>query len=163
MRVIWVSAVALGLASCSDKASEDDTGGDADAALAAELWSDMDGYASWWQDAEWTGIQPSDDGTHGDYVQIWFNTAVADTLGAAAGGDMPDGAILVKEGYDDEAGATVAGLTAMRKIAGYAPDGGDWFWAKFDPATGEVLKAGEDDSCSGCHLAGQDYVRFQTW
>lgn len=155
-------ALPLLLSACSDKADDSAAGND-DEQLAADLWAAIDGYQSWNQTADWTGIQPSADGTHGPYVQIWINSTANDTVVSAAGGDMADGAILVKEGYSDETGATVSGLTVMQKIAGYNDAGGDWFWAKFTADSGAVETAGIVSGCEGCHAAGQDYVRFETW
>ncbi len=163
-RLALPAALAL-LAACGDKGGDDSgspAGGATDAELAASLWTEIADHASWEQVSGWEGIQPSTDGTHGDYVQIWVNPDAAATLAAAAGGEMPDGAVIVKEGYADGAGASVNAVTAMKKIAGYAPDAGDWFWAAYD-TEGNVMTAGQSSSCVDCHALGQDYVRFTTW
>jgi hypothetical protein len=159
----FLAALLLPLTACSDKGGDSAASGDDDEQIAADLWAAMDGYEGWNQTADWTGIQPSEDGTHGAFVQIWFNDPASDTLMAAAGGEMQDGAILVKEGYADETGSEVSGLTAMQKLDGYDEAGGDWFWAKFTPGTGAVETAGVVSGCAGCHSSGQDSVRFETW
>lgn len=134
-----------------------------DQALAEGIWDEISGYDSWGQLAPWEGIQPSDD-VHGESVQIWANGAAEATVAAAAGGDMPDGAITVKEGYGDASGSSVNAITVMKKIAGYDSANGDWFYARYT-ADGTVTMAGASavSSCAGCHLSGQDSVRAWTW
>jgi hypothetical protein len=156
------------LVACSEKdgdsgASDGAAVSGEDAATADALWSEISGYDSWEQLAPWTGIQPSTD-VHGDYVQIWANTTAAATVQAAAGGDMPDGAITVKEGYSDEAGTSITAITVMKKISGYDSANGDWFYARYT-ADGTLTAAGESaaGSCAGCHAAGQDSVRAWEW
>ncbi|RME20870.1 MAG: hypothetical protein D6798_19450 [Deltaproteobacteria bacterium] len=151
------------LAACGDKGG-DDTGGavDADLATAQDIWSEIAGYDSWNQTADWTGIQESADGTHGSHVQIWLNDLAYDTIEAGAGGDMPDGAILVKEGYSDSSGASLNAITAMKKISGFDSEHGDWFWVNYSE-DGTVNMYGSESACYGCHESGQDYVRFTTW
>lgn len=43
----------------------------------------------------------------------------------------------------------------MYKIAGYNPDGGDWYWAKYK-ADGTVEAAGQPKGCINCHRVQQD-------
>ena len=74
------------------------------------------------------GVSASEDGTHGASVQIWMNDLAADAIAAGDGADMPEGAILVKEGYGSEDGAA-NGITVMAKESGWGDDG--WFWAKY--------------------------------
>ena len=75
---------------------------------------------------------------------------------------MPEGAIIVKEGYDDVDGTIVTGVTVMSRESGWGDSG--WFWAKYDPADPEPAQyAGEVSGCTGCHSAGQDSVMFTTW
>jgi hypothetical protein len=75
---------------------------------------------------------------------------------------MPEGAILVKEGYKDADGAESKGITVMLKEAGWGDDG--WFWTKY-PAdgSGESVLAGSPNACTDCHEDGQDSVLFTTW
>ena len=159
----WTTTLMLSAAliiGCGDK--DGDSGesavSDEDAALAEALWSSMSGYSSWNQLKDWTGVVLSADGTHGDYVQIWANDAAYDAI--LKGDAMPDGAILVKEGYDDDGGTSLKGLTAMQKIDGYDADNGDWFWAQFDADSGAASSAGALSGCYGCHSAYSEYVAF---
>ena len=154
------------LVACGDK---DDSGSDGatdsgstggsyeDAQLAADLWTSMSGYEGWNQLKDWTGVVASTDGTHGAYVQIWANDTAFKAL--SAGTPVPDGGIIVKEGYDDEKGASSKGLTAMQKIDGYDSANGDWFWAKYDEG-GTASVAGSASGCYGCHSAYDDYTAY---
>jgi len=151
------------LLACGDK--DDDTGaagGDADLARAEQLWDDIQGYDAWPQVDEWQGVVFSEDGTHGEYVQIWLSDDAFSTVEAAAGGDMPDGATIIKEAYDSEDGSDLTSVTVMQKDSAYGTTG--WFWAKYE-ADGSVSGSlyGDASACSGCHSAGQDYVRIVTW
>jgi hypothetical protein len=154
------------LSACDGKdADGDDTSGFDDAAIAADLWEAIEGFSDWNEPAGWEGIQPSADGSHGPYVQIWGDDA---TLAAIDGGtEIPDGGLLVKCGYTDPDGTLVGGeghaLTVMQKIDGYDPEHGDWFWARLKIGTGEVDGfAGREGACYGCHTdADGDFVRYE--
>ena len=127
-------------------------GTDADA-----LWDDIQGYASWTQSADWTGVKPSCDGTHGPYVQVWYDDGAASLVDGSAT-EASDGGTLVKEAYDDD-GTTVKSITVMQKQAGFDADHGDWYWAMYS-RSGEVSQSGSASGCYGCHEAGADYVLF---
>ena len=145
-----------------DSADGSEVGMGMDDDQASMLWAEISGYSSWVQHEQWEGVVSSDDGTHGAYVQIWFNEPVEQTVAGQGTDTMPDGAILVKEGYDDAAGTPVNGVTAMKKIPGFAPENGDWFWASYEP-DGTVKSSGSVAFCIGCHAVGQDSVRFVSW
>jgi len=166
MRTWTLTLSALLLTACGESKSVEDTqdsagsGGDP---LAAALWDSIQGFESWPQPTEWDGVQASEDGTHGDFVQIFGD---ADTLTAVtAGSDVPDGGILVKCGFES-AEDTIADnctLTAMQKISGYDSEHGDWYWAKFDLATGETQLSGQVSGCFGCHESADadgDFVLY---
>jgi hypothetical protein len=152
-------------AACGDGTKSDaEETGEIDAAVerAETLWQEMDGYADWAQHSDWTGVAASEDGTHGAFVSIWMNEVAATALAAADGADMPEGAIFVKEGYTDEAGADLKGITVMIKEADWGDDG--WFWAKYPTdGSGVASLAGSVSGCNGCHSTGQDSVRFTSW
>lgn len=143
--------ILLSLACSTGAAPGGDTGD-----TLAELDAELEGYESWGQLADWEGVVPSDDGTHGSHVEIWLNDAAMDTIDAAAGDDMPDGAILAKQGYNDADGTDLGNLTVMYKT------GGEWFWASW-AADGSLNMAGDLSGCTGCHSSGQDMVRVTTW
>lgn len=73
-------------------------------------------------------------------------------------GEAPAGSIAVKENFADADGATLEALTVMRRVAGYHPEGGDWFWAQYG-ADGTVMAAGRVEMCVSCHAGSTtDYV-----
>lgn len=123
-----------------------------------DLLDAIEGYEDWAQPTGWEGAQPSCDGTHGNYVEIWTNTLTTDALAAHAD-PLPDGATLVKQGYEDDRN-TPKNLTVMRKLSGFDPDHGDWFWGQYD-AEGNELASGAVTGCADCHAASAgDYVLF---
>jgi hypothetical protein len=162
-KMLWVLA-ATGLVACGDKDgtdSGDAAGADGgvsaeDQATAEALWTEIDGFESWPQVDPWIGVVESTS-VHLDQVQIWANQSSYDTITAAAGGDMPDGAINIKAAYRDGE-SDPANYTVMKKT------GGAWFYARYSPS-GDVELAGESalDACQGCHSGGQDEVLFATW
>lgn len=125
---------------------------------AAEIWLEIDGWEGWDDVAPWTGIQPSSDCTHGPYVEITYNAVAAPAWGEES---LPDGSIVVKRGHNAQDGSDPVGfVTVMKKIEGYDPDTGDWFWLRIDdqgnPSSTEIGRA---SFCSGCHSAGgTDYL-----
>lgn len=142
---MWLAGALVGLAGCG---TPDPT--------ADELQAEMAGYDTWAQTATWTGVQPSG-GIHGAHVQIWWNDLAFDALSGDGGAEMPVGAVIVKEGYEDDAGATLQGTTAMWKVEGYG-----WAFGQWD-ADGALGDFGQPGLCTGCHDAGQDSVLTETW
>ena len=72
-----------------------------DQKLANEIWDEIQGYETWSQDSTFVGIQ-SGNSPHGDYVQIWINGAVSEFFEDTSASDLlPDGSLIVKEGYSD--------------------------------------------------------------
>jgi hypothetical protein len=142
------------LIGCGSKEGSGDSG-NADAAADA-LKAEIDGYTGWQQRDPWVGEHASADGTHGATVQIWANDLTIATLDAAAGGDMPEGALIVKEGYTDS--GDTRGIAVMKK------ESGAWIYAAFS-ADGNVQAYGDatESGCGGRHSSGQDSVRAWTW
>ena len=124
--------------------------------MASDLWTEIDGLDSWSQYEGWEGIVASSS-VHGDFVQIWLNDAAMTAI--TAGDEIPDGAILLKETYNDAEGTELKDITVMKKVDGYNPDGSDWYWAQY-LEDGTIQGAGSPDMCTGCHSSGEDYVRF---
>ena len=89
---------------------------------------------------------------------VWVDDAAAATYdqillgGGNDGGprQMPDGAIVIKELYRDRACATVDRWVAMKKIGGFDPAHGDWFWQDVAAAR-TVTVEGQVPACSDCH------------
>ena len=64
---------------------------------------------------------------------------------------------MVKENYGKD--KELKAITVMYKTAGYNPDAGDWYWAKYSPA-GKADKYGKPAGCVGCHgtRAKNDFI-----
>lgn len=92
------------------------------------------------------GIYPGQS-PHGAYLKVYVNDVAYQA--AKEGRPMPYGAIIVKENYGKDQ-KTLMAVTPMYKVAGYNPDGGDWFWAKYGP-DGKVMAAGKVQGCIQCH------------
>lgn len=116
---------------------------------------------------------------HGKVLRTFYNNIAYDAVEAKLGA-FPVGSILVKENHitghqSGEAGAEAAqdgsnravedfvpnleAITVMVKIAGYNPEAGNWFWAKYQP-DGSLDAVGKPEGCIGCHgqVADNDYV-----
>ncbi len=157
-RVAIVALTLTALAACASKGG--DTAGaslDADTqALVDELLAAAAGYDGWSQTADWTGINPTAGGAHGESVQIWWNDAAFSSYEAGAGTPLPEGAILVKEGYTDASGAELKAITYLWKNSGL-------FFLATNP-DGSVMDAGYDYAyCLGCHEGAPDGVLSVTW
>ena len=96
---------------------------------------------------------------HGALLTTYVNKPA---LAAIKGkkGTMPADAIIVKENYMPD--KKLAAITVMYKVAGYNPEVGDWFWAKYTP-DGKIEaegKSGMANMCIGCHgkAKGNDFL-----
>lgn len=124
---------------------------------AAALWAHLteSDYRTW---SLWPGKGTLYEGTepHGMLLTTYVNALALDALTNGAS-PLPAGSIVVKENYMPD--STLAAVTAMHKVAGYAPDAGDWFWVKYLPG-GSVEVAGRAPMCQACHSAnaGADYL-----
>jgi len=97
---------------------------------------------------------------------VWTSEAAAATYdqllsGSGAGGDggagraMPDGAIVIKELFGDRDCTLVDRWVAMKKIAGFDPANGDWYWQDL-AASRAILREGALPACSVCHEGRAD-------
>lgn len=139
--------------------------------MAGDLWNLIKGedYQSNWKmwpgrGAMYEGFRP-----HGVFLTTYVNDAAYNAI-VKKDGEMPYGAIIVKENYLRD--KSFISITVMCKIKGYNTEGGDWFWAKLWPdgsvkrrltlnSIGEgVLLAGKVGSCLECHSrqSENDYV-----
>ena len=135
--------------------------------VAALSKEEIDGASRWRRIAEETdysdyaqwpgheGVQPGQ-APHGPYHRVYVNLILRGAL-PAADKRAPVGSVIVKENMDAE--RNLAGLTVMVKVAGYAPEGNDWFWAKYAPG-GAVQAEGKVKGCIACHegMRDNDYV-----
>ena len=131
-----------------------------DEKTAGNIWQEIQGYPGWNQAVDWAEIKESLDGTHGNFVQIWLNQQALPSFEDSTSLALPNGAIIVKEGYSSNNGSSINTVTVMKKIDGYDPDHGDWFWASYEP-NGKINNAGSLSSCYNCHSSGIDYIRFK--
>ena len=87
---------------------------------------------------------------HGGAVEIYVNPVVEAAITEAKPlSEWPLDALIVKNGFDDDALTLVA---AMEK----REDG--WFWAEYDEG-GAAKYSGKPDLCVDCHQAGTDFTR----
>jgi len=146
-------AVVAALSGCSSKG---DSGGEqpGDTALATQLWEFIQAESGSWASPEgWEGTQPINyraESAHETHTVVKANPHAAATLG----GDIVEGAILVSWDYRD---GELIQISGMKKIPDYAPDDGDWFWARWAPI-GNVRDAGAIGWCQNCHQGGVDFA-----
>ena len=70
-----------------------------DEEMAVGVWDEINGYESWSQPGNFSGIQESNS-VHGNYVQIWLNEISSEFLHDTAAGEiMPSGSIIIKKAY----------------------------------------------------------------
>lgn len=92
---------------------------------------------------------------HGDYIVTHINDV------AAQNPEAPGfGSVIVKENFDSEDRGSLNGITVMKRVEGYDPENGDWYWARYSPS-GDLTHAGKVAFCSDCHFdAGNDDFVF---
>lgn len=84
--------------------------------------------------------------------------------------ELPHGSILIKENYGPDQ-KTLMAVTVMYRSQGYNPDGGDWYWVKYNPDgtianappdKGSMPLKGKVQGCIMCHSGadGQDFAFF---
>ena len=178
-RIVPLMVIASLLGACGGGAeeaemAEPDTAGMAEAPEAAPEMGMAEETPDTTADAVWAHIQEADyeswalwpekgelyEGTepHGMLLTTYVNALAEDALTNGAA-EMPDGAIVIKDNYAPD--STLAATTVMYKAEGYAPDRGDWFWAKYG-ADGSVQAAGHVESCESCHSQADDYDKLMT-
>lgn len=137
-----------------------------DVARAEDLWRDMRGYADTWRSFPGMDGWQEGESPHGEWLQLYVNAAAL-----AEPDGLADGTIIAKENHSARDDATLQSITVMKKIEGYAPAHGNWFWAAFTPQGAIVVNehgvplagrigAGADEGCIACHASagGDDYV-----
>jgi hypothetical protein len=90
---------------------------------------------------------------HGPFHRVYVN----DILLKANSVPVPYGSIQVKESFDKNKNKMA--ITIMYKIKDFNPDGGDWYWAKYE-LDGKAGPMGKVQGCIGCHgvKAKNDYI-----
>ncbi len=101
---------------------------------------------------------------HGDLLKMYLNRAAASNPQT-----LPNGSVIIKENYGPD--RTLLAITVMYRSKGFYPDGGDWYWIKYNPdgttARGPADQGaqkilGAAQSCIDCHstAAGGDFTFF---
>jgi hypothetical protein len=170
MKKIWTIAISLiflfsiTLISCqkstekaaevSDKAAAPTAGYGSKASASGEdlrkLIYEQTPYKKW---PLWPGRAMFFEGTepHGDFITVYVNDTALASIRNVSG--MADNSIVVKENYDKAKQLT--SVTVMRKVKGYNPEKGDWFWARFS-ADSKITHEGKVEMCYDCHSAAAD-------
>lgn len=167
---IWIAIAGFALScftACGDDGGEPPPPDNQDLLHAQDLWTDYgDTYGDWDRMPGTLEFNPSM-APHGDYARILVNDTAMTDLAALA-----EGSIIIKRNYQSEAEEDYDSVTLMqRREAGYSPEAGDWFWAKYNPdgtvqenADGDPLAGqiglGAAMGCIPCHgtAEGDDYV-----
>lgn len=136
--------------------------------MANELWNKLqtENYRKIWQ--MWPGKQAFYEGKepHGSFLTTFVND-IAHEIIKYKKGEMPPGAIIIKENYRPD--KNIESITVMQKIKDFNPDSNDWFWVKYDLSgnvmtvkrEGETIKlVGKIASCIECHgkQTSNDYI-----
>ncbi len=121
------------------------------------LITETDPYQDW---AQFPGLEDVFESAppHGPMARAFINAQVEEAL-ISFSGQLPDGAIIVKDSFGESESDETEGLTVMWKVKGFDPDNNDWFWANFS-RDGEVKVEGKVGSCVACHgsARGNDFV-----
>jgi hypothetical protein len=154
--VSTVSGVSVDFVANCEGAGPPPFGTPEDIATAQALWTEIEGHQDTWpQPASkhgWVeGSMP-----HGSTQQYYQN----------GDDNSADGYTLIKRNYGGQDEAMLGAVTVMKKIAGYAPDTGDWFYAKFlpdgtpDMTPDGTAMVGQVGGCTSCHAGadGDDYL-----
>lgn len=114
-------------------------------------------YTQW---KHWPGYEDIYPGKspHGAYLKLYANEIALNAIQNGTIKELPAGSILVKENYGEDKKMLMA-ITPMYKVAGFNPDAGNWFWAKYGP-DGNVMESGKIDSCIQCHSTAKTSYIF---
>ncbi len=124
-----------------------------DQKILNQLMNEIKNYQTW---DKFPGLNTDQNGyakggrPHGKFIRVFVNKKNALTA---------DGSIIVKEAYQTK--GTLHRLAIMKKIKGYDPNGGDWFWLYIQVAGGRsIITSGKASLCSNCHSAakGGDFI-----
>lgn len=165
---------AASLAACSSDATSprytegpaapDDGETPATAITDAALFTQATDTGSWvWYKNSQDTLAPAANSPHSERLRTRYNTLAAiglDGTGRVTAGTIfQDGALIVKEVYED--GALLL-LAVMMKATGDPNAGhGAWVWAEYGP-NGSVLHSltQDEETCHSCHIGGVDHTRM---
>jgi hypothetical protein len=127
-------------------------------ASAGELYTNITEENDYreWSLMPGTGMKDPGQGVHGNMITVYVSDVALPAIENKAG-SLPNGSIIVKEGYNSN--GELEGVVLMQKRDNYAPEDNDWFWAAYN-ANGEVVDEGRLVSCQNCHaqVKDNDYV-----
>jgi Cytochrome P460 len=89
---------------------------------------------------------------HGEHwIHVFISPNGVDVMKSGKG-VYPEGTIILKEKFKDEAGEKTEFFTGMRKSErGYNPESGDWEYFTLDARGDTVTARGKIESCMDCH------------
>lgn len=126
----------------------------------SNLPSEVADYLNWQRANPQKSFEAS---AHPVAKDIYYNDTAAETL-MSQSFPYPEGSIFVKERMDPDT-LSVTTIYAMRKVAGFDPDNGDWQYAVFERQEGgsfssDWFSAESQTMCVGCHsgAAEKDYT-----
>ena len=90
---------------------------------------------------------------HGAVLRTFVNDIAYDAIKDGLG-TYPDGSVVLKENYDPS-GEMLGAITVMKKVKGFDPENGDWFWVKY-AAGGKVMAEGKVTGCISCHAQARE-------
>jgi len=125
--------------------------GEVDEAGANALWDEIHAknYPTWQRAPGYEQPQPTV-GAHGDTAVVFIDDTVAQALESPGLASWPEGALIVKDIFEDGDRTLVAAM--KKKESG-------WFFAEWEP-DGDPDYAGlEIDVCTECHTRSNDRVR----
>jgi hypothetical protein len=96
---------------------------------------------------------------HGAFLKVYANRTAHGNAES-----FPNGSVIIKENYGKDQ-KTLMAITVMFKATKYNPQGGDWYWIKYNP-DGSVARnrgmmlVGKVQGCIDCHAGaeGDDFV-----
>ncbi len=143
-RAIAILGCCLGLSGmgCSSDEARGDPG-------AVQLLANVraDHYQEWARPAGWE-MRRQGVSLHGDQVDIFFNSTMANASNQPGLSEWPVGSQIVKNGYR---AAEFTLIAVMEKR-----DSG-WFFAEYT-AAGKVRTSGRPDACVTCHSDAHDLI-----
>lgn len=83
------------------------------------------------------------------YVKIWADPIAFEAYSTRTV-PFPEGSIVVKEEYANDACTELDGWTVMRREAGFDPAHGDWHWQRVEVGR-RVSEDGRLERCQSCH------------
>jgi hypothetical protein len=98
-------------------------------------------------------------------VKFFANDKAAAELRTAKASEMPAGATIVKEKWDDErAKSPIAYAAMIKREAGYDPKHGDWEYVYATLGEQGSIERGRMKTCIDCHATAEkrDYL-FRNW